>query len=123
MLYFKISNKWCAINLTIWLHVMLYLLYCCTYLFIEYKRPELRDVYKYVIPQCAHGWRDLGVLLHFKQTELETIFKDLRNDSKECCKRLLSTWLEKSPNATWNQLFSAIDDLPPLSEGTFQGVN
>ena len=80
-------------------------------------------MYKYVIPEYAHGWRDLGVLLHFKQAELEIIFRDFRNDSKECCKRLLSRWLEKSPNATWDQLFSAIDDLPPLSEVAFQGVN
>ena len=108
--------------LAIWLHIMLYLLYFCTYLCIEYKRPELRDVYKYVIPEYAHRWGDLGVLLYFKQAELEIIFRDFHN-SKECCKRLLSAWLEKSPNATWDQLFSAIDDLLPLSEVTFQGVN
>ena len=90
------------------------------YISIEYKRPELRDVYKYVVPEYAHEWRDLGVLLNFKQPELEIIFRDFRNDSRECCKRLLCRWLQKSSNATWHQLFLAIDDLPPLSK---QGVS
>ena len=90
---------------------MLYIYYC-----VEYKRPELRDVYKYVVSEYAHEWRDLGMLLNFKQAELEIIFKDFRNDSRECCKRLFCRWLEKSPDATWDQLHSAIDDLPALSE-------
>ena len=95
---------------------MLYLLYCCMYLCIEYKRPELRDVYRYVVPKYAHKWRYLGALLKFKQAELDIIFSNFRNDAEECCRSLLSRWLEKSPNATW-------DDFPPLSEVTFQGVN
>ena len=90
------------------------------YASVEYKRPEHRDLYKYVVPEYAHEWRDLGVLLNFKQAELEIIFKDFRNDSRECCKTLFCRWLEKSSNATWDQLLLAIDDLPRLSE---QGVS
>ena len=69
-------------------------------------------MYKYVVPEYAHNWRYLGALLNFKHAEMENIFSDFRNDSKECCRHLLSTWLEKNPDASWNQLFSAIDDLP-----------
>ena len=78
---------------------------------IEYKRPTLRDVYKYVVPKYAHEWRFLGGLLHFEQAELDIIFSDFRNDSKECFRRLLSIWLDKNSDASWNQLISAIDEI------------
>ena len=91
--------------------------------FIEFKRPTLRDVYRYVIPQYAHRWRYLGALLHFEQPELDIIFSDFRNDSKECCRSLLSRWLEKNHDASWNQLFSAIDNLIPPCGTVYQGVN
>ena len=92
---------------------------------LELKRPELRHVYKYVVPEYAHRWRYLGALLDFKQTELDIIFSNFRNDTEECCRSLLSRWLEKSKIATWDHLFRAIDDLPPSfhSETTCQGVN
>ena len=82
------------------------------------KRPTLRDVYKYVVPEYAHNWRYLGAQLDFKHTEMEIIFSDFRNDSQECCRNLLSRWLEKNPDASWDQLFLAIDNIPqrPLHE-------
>ena len=78
---------------------------------IGYKRPTHRDLYKYVVPKYAHEWRFLGTLLKFDQAHLDIIYSDYRNDSKECCRRLLSTWLEKFPDALWDQLLSAIDDV------------
>ena len=75
-------------------------------------------MYKYVIPKYAHNWRYLGASLHFDHAEMEIIFSDFCNDSKECYRSLLSRWLEKSTDASWDQLFSAIDDLPE-----YQGIN
>ena len=93
---------------------------------IENKRPTLRDVYRYVVPQYAHKWTYLGAQLHFSQAELEIIFSNSRNDSEECCRGLMSRWLIKSSNATWDQLLSAIDHLPQHStvpEFTCTGKN
>ena len=86
------------------------------------KRPTLHDVYKYLVPKCAHKWRFLGTLLNFDQ---DIIFSNLHNDSEECCRNLLSRWLEKNSVASWNQLLSAIDDLPeyPLLKTTSHGMN
>lgn len=109
------SNKW-----RIFIHGYNFVMLILLYVSIEYKRPKLRDVYKYVVPQYAHKWRYLGALLHFEQAELDIIFSNFRNDAEECCRNLLSRWLEKSSNATWHQLFLAIDDLPLLSK---QGVS
>ena len=72
-------------------------------------------MYKYVVPKYAHEWRFLGGLLHFEQAELDIIFSDYRNDSKECCRRLLCVWLERNPDASWNQLASAIDEIHQFS--------
>ena len=75
-----------------------------------------------MVPEYAHKWMYLGAILHFKQAELEIIFKNFRNDSEECCRSLLSRWLERNPVASWDQLLSAIDELPPLSEIGYQGM-
>ena len=64
-----------------------------------------------MVPRYAHKWRFLGTLLEFDQAELDIIYSDHRNDSKECCITLLSAWLDKFPDASWGQLLSAIDDL------------
>ena len=79
-------------------------------------------MYRYVVPQYAHKWRYLGALLHFEQPELDIIYSNFRNDVEECCRSLLSRWLNKNHDASWNQLFSAIDNLIPLSGTVYQGV-
>ena len=102
---------------------IIYYIMFIVHISIEYKRPELRDVYRYVVPEYAHKWRYLGALLNFKQAELDIIFSNFRNDAEECCRSLLSRWLEKNPVASWNVLLSAINDLPPLPEFGYQGMD
>ena len=99
-----------------------YILLCT---FIGNKRPTLGDLYNYVVPKFAHKWRFLGALLHFDQTELDIIFSNFRNDVEECCRSLLSRWLKKTADASWDQLFPAIDNLsqPHLPEIMHQGMN
>ena len=78
-----------------------------------------------MVPKCAHKWRYLGALLHFDQAELDIIFSNFRNDSEECCRRLLSRWLQKTADASWDELLSAADDVlqAKLPESTCQGKN
>ena len=78
---------------------------------IEHKRPTLRDVCKYVVPKYAHEWKYLGALLDFDQAELDIILTDSHHISKDCCRMLLSTWLERNSVASWDQLLLAIDNL------------
>ena len=73
-------------------------------------------MYKHVVLRYAHKWRFLGTLLKVDEAELDIIHCNCPNDSKECCRRLLSTWLETFPDALWDQLLSAIDDL------SYQGI-
>ena len=76
------------------------------------KRPTLSDVDGYVVPQYAHKWRQLGAQLSFHQATLDIIFSNFRNDAEECCRNLMSRWLEENSDATWDQLQTAIDNLP-----------
>ena len=69
-----------------------------------------------MVCRYAHKWRFLGTLLKFDQAKLDIIYSDYHNDSENCCMRLLSIWLEKFPDASWDQLLSAIDDL------SYQGI-
>ena len=77
------------------------------------------------MPEYADKWRYLGVLLDFRPAELNIIFSNFRNDTEECCRNLLSRWLEKCENATWDHLLRAIDDLSLSfhSETASQGIN
>jgi len=76
-----------------------------------FKRPELRDVYRYVIQKYAHKWRYLGAELHFDQAELEIIFSNSPNSVEECCRVLVTRWLDRDSNASWDHLLTAIDNL------------
>ena len=90
------------------------------------KRPTRRDVQRHVVPNYAHKWRDLGAQLQFSQAELNIIFSNFCNDAEKCCGDLMSRWLKKNSNATWDQLFTAIDNLPqqsPVLELTGTGEN
>ena len=58
---------------------------------------------KYVVPEYTHQWQYLGSLLNFRQAELGIIFSNYRNDAEECCRDLMSRWLEKNPIASWDQ--------------------
>ena len=87
----------------------------CMHVITENKRPTLRDVYRHVVPNYAHKWRYLGNQLQFSQAELDIIFSNFHNDSEDCCRNLMSRWLNKSSNATWDQLLTAIDNLPQQS--------
>ena len=78
---------------------------------IGYKRPTHYDVYKYVVPRYAHKWRFLGKLLKFDEAELMMICSNCYNDSQECFMMLFSIWLREFPDASWDHLLSAIDDL------------
>ena len=73
-------------------------------------------MYNLVVPKYAYNWRFLGTLLKFDQAELDTIYSDYHSDSKECSRRLVSIWLKKFPDASWDQLLSAIDDV------AYQGI-
>ena len=73
-------------------------------------RPTLRQLHKHVMLEAALKWKYLGVqLLQDDQLiVLDVIEKDHPNDAVSCCEHVLDTWLMNTPDASWNQLISAL---------------
>ena len=54
-------------------------------------------------------WYDIGLeLLEQKDENAVKIIKNNPGDISKYCTEMLELWLNKSPNATWNQLIEAI---------------
>ena len=82
------------------------------------ERPKLKDLYKHITPCYAAQWEDIGVYLDIELGHLQTIKADHPGDTSGCCKDLWKKWLELDPNATWEKLFTAIDDCTATSSST-----
>ena len=82
--------------------------YSC--LCIGFNRPILRDLYNHVVPEVAVKWKDLGIQLldPTSGSTLDIIEKDFPRDVIKCCQCMLQKRLEKTPDASWNQLLAAL---------------
>ena len=78
----------------------------------------MKDLYKHVTPCYAAQWEDIGVHLDIELGHLQTIKANHPSDASGCCKDLWKKWLELDPNATWEKLFTAIDDCTAASSST-----
>ena len=67
-------------------------------------------------------WKSLGAFLDIPIGQLENIRSE-NHLIRDCCREMLITWLERTPNATWDQILLAVNELSPLSESTYQGMN
>ena len=83
----------------------------------ETDRPTLKDLYKHATPHYAAYWEDIGIYLDIEPGCLKIIQKDNPGDASGCCKDLWKKWLEVDLNATWEKLFTAIDDVVISTSG------
>ena len=60
--------------------------------------------------EASSKWHDLGLELLEPEDEarLNDIKCNNRNDVAECCKEMFQMWLEKCPDASWNQLIKSL---------------
>ena len=78
------------------------------------RKPEVSELYRYIVPKYAARWRDLGVQLKIPEHHLNTIAVNNTNYPsycEQCCKTMLQKWMKITPNATWSMLHEAIDCL------------
>ena len=63
-----------------------------------------------MVPLVTGQWYDLGLqLLDPKDSHvLDTIEADTKNDSKTCCRKMFSKWLNKDLSASWDKLIEAL---------------
>ena len=82
---------------------------------IDNKKPEISELHSHIVPKYAVRWKDLGIQLKIPEHNLDAIEVDNINHPsycEQCCKKMLKKWMEITPDATWNTLQKAINDLP-----------
>ena len=74
------------------------------------EHPVLRDLVNHVVPLVTSKWYDLGLqLLDPKDShELDTIEADTKNNSKTCCRKMFSKWLQTDELASWDKVIEAL---------------
>ena len=83
----------------------MYHLTCCTY--VGDDKPQLRDIFRHVIPHYATKWRELGEVLGMTSTQLDIISCDYPSSCEERCREMLVKWLNQDISPTWGKLVDA----------------
>ena len=80
-------------------------------------KPDIKYLNSHVRPQvcgaCNNNpeiWRDLGIELLGQEADaaLNTISANNRGNVIQCCSSMFSLWLERQPEASWEQLVEAL---------------
>ena len=101
---------------------ILVLLYICiniihiSYLDISHieDRPtiqQLVEVMRIEHIEIATKWYELGLELVDSNKVLKVIEVDNPRNINTCCRVMFEKWLEKTPNASWSQLVTALDNI------------
>ena len=59
----------------------------------------------------ATKWHELGLELVDSHNTLKQIEANHRNDVSACCRVMLEKWLERTPEADWDQLVAALNEI------------
>ena len=62
-----------------------------------------------MVIKYATNWKQLGRNLEIDDNLLNIIGKDNHDDCETCCSKMLSQWLDLTPNASWKMLHNAMD--------------
>ena len=100
---------------------ILVLLYICIYiinvLYLDITDMEDRPTIQQLVEvmriehiEITTKWYELGLELVDSNKVLKVIEADHRNVNT-CCRLMFEKWLEKTPNASWSQLATALDNI------------
>ena len=79
-----------------------------TYFFIGADRPFLKYLYKHVRAGIADKWFDIGLRLLGDDHVVQMIYANHHDDAMKCTADMLKSWLQRKPDATWNQLIQTL---------------
>ena len=83
------------------------------------QRPEMRYLTRYVrgllcsaCEENPQAWKDLGrELMPDAEAALGTIAANAHGNVINCCSSLFKQWLDRQPEASWEQLIKALKDI------------
>jgi len=70
---------------------------------------QLSEVMRIEHIEIATTWYELGLELVDSNKILKVIETNHPNDANTCCRLMFDKWLEKTSDASWNQLVAALD--------------
>ena len=70
---------------------------------------QLVEVMRIEHIEIATKWYELGLELVDSNKVLKVIEADNPRNTNACCRVMFEKWLEKTPNASWSQLVTALD--------------
>ena len=79
------------------------------HLFTVNTRPAEKDLQRYITPNYATNWREIGIQLNLTNGDLSIIEEDNPHNVMKRCNAMLFKWLEMDNSASWQKLFTAID--------------
>ena len=72
---------------------------------------QLRHVMRNERIEIATNWYDLGLELVHSHSILKVIETNHPSDVETCCCKMFQKWLERTPDASWNQLITALNNI------------
>ena len=88
------------------------------FVFTGHEHPTLKDLMKHVVPLYVADWREIGVALGLSNSKLRIIKADHPTSVRDCCVNMFSSWLNQTPNPSWEIVLNAINSLT-VSNGTY----
>ena len=81
-------------------------------------RPTIKELLNFVVPRVAPYWRELAMQLDIEPRHLQMIAADNACDSQRCCMEMFCHWLDRYPDASWQNLIHALEDINLSSVAT-----
>ena len=72
---------------------------------------QLNEVMRIEHIEITTKWYDLGLELVDSNKTLKVIEADHPSDVNTCCRVMFEKWLERTPNASWKQLVTALNNI------------
>ena len=72
---------------------------------------QLVDVMRIENIEITTKWYELGLKLVDSNEVLKVIETDNPRNTNTCCRVMFEKWLEKTPNASWRQLVTTLDNI------------
>ena len=94
--------------------VAVMLIITCIYISHVVDRPtikQLQGVMRIKNISITPDWIQLGLELLDSHVILDSIKANHRNDVSTCCRVMFEKWLEKTPDASWSQLVTALNNI------------
>ena len=80
-----------------------------TYILSVTTKPTRKELQQYITPKYATIWSKIGRKLDLSDETLGKI-KQNNTDVRKCCREMFSEWLDVDTGASWQKLFTVIDN-------------